>query len=452
MELGEPDESGRRRPVPIEGSEFTIEIDTLIPAIGQRPSTKFASKDSELNFTKWNTLEVDPNTMMTNVEGVFAGGDNVTGPASAVEAINHGNKAAEAIDRFIRGEPMVDEGQPEAEPIIINYEDLDLEPKQKVKKQRENPNKLPPEERAKNFDEVIPSTLTEEQAIKEAERCLNCAGCSDCHECIKVCKPEAIDYNLKDEFVDLNVGAIIVATGFDVWNPKDAPEYGYPKYQNVYTAMEFERLINAAGPTGGHILRRSDGQRPKKLGFIQCVGSRNVQLGHPYCCSVCCMHSTKEAMLAHEHHDDIESTIFYKDLRSFGKGFFEYTERAKNDYDVTYINSDGTVKENPENQNPIIVYDIGGRPQEKEFDMVILATTLVPRAEARKLAEILGIGINEFGFYESADKLFSAVNTNKSGVYLAGYCHEPMDIPEAVAQASGAAERAAETIFKEVKA
>jgi len=452
MELGEPDDSGRRRPVPIEGSEFTIEIDTLIPAIGQRPSTKYAGKDSEFNFTKWNTLEVDPNTMMTNVEGVFAGGDNVTGPASAVEAVDHGNKAAAAIDRFIRGEPMVEEGQHEADPIIINYEDMELAPKQKVKKPRENPAKLPAGERVKNFDEVIPSTLTEEQAIKEAERCLNCAVCSDCHECAKVCKPEAIDYNLPDELVDLNVGAIIVATGFDVWNPSAAPEYGYPKYQNVYTAMEFERLINAAGPTGGHILRRSDGQRPKKLGFIQCVGSRNVQLGHPYCCSVCCMHSTKEAMLAHEHHDDIESTIFYKDLRSFGKGFFEYTERAKSDYAVEYINSDGTVKENPENNNPIVVYDIGGRPQEKEFDMVVLATTLIPRAEARKLAEILGININEFGFYESADKLFSAVNTNKSGVYLAGYCHEPMDIPEAVAQASGAAERAAETIFKEVKA
>jgi heterodisulfide reductase subunit A-like polyferredoxin len=451
MELGEPDESGRRRPVPIEGSEFTMEVDTIIPAIGQRPGTEYASDDIEFNVTKWNTLVVNPNTMMTSIQGVFAGGDNVAGPASAVEAVAHGNKAADAIDRYIRGVQMVDESQP-TDQIIVTYDDMELTPAQKVKKPRENPNKLNAADRANNFDEVIPSTLTEEEAIREAERCLNCAGCSDCHECFKACKPGAIDYYLTDEFVDLNVGAIVVATGFDVWSPKDAPEYGYPKYPNVYTAMEFERLINAAGPTGGHIHRRSDGQRPKKIGFIQCVGSRNVQQGHPYCCSVCCMHSTKEAMLAHEHHDDIESTIFYKDLRSFGKGFFEYTERAKKDYDVTYINSDGTVKENPENNNPIIVYDIGGRPHEKEFDMVVLATTLIPRAEAQKLAKILGIGINEFGFYESADKLFSAVNTNKSGVYLAGYCHEPMDIPEAVAQASGAAERAAETIFKEVKA
>jgi heterodisulfide reductase subunit A len=163
------------------------------------------------------------------------------------------------------------------------------------------------------------------------------------------------------------------------------------------------------------------------------------------------MHSTKEATLAHEHHDDIESTIFYKDLRTFGKGFNEYMERAKSDYAVSYINSDGTVKENPENHNPIIIYDVAGRPQEKEFDMVILATTLTPRAEAKKLAQVLGIKINDFGFYESADKLFAAVDTHKTGIYLAGYCVEPMDIPEAVAQASGAAERAAETVLtKEV--
>jgi heterodisulfide reductase subunit A len=124
-------------------------------------------------------------------------------------------------------------------------------------------------------------------------------------------------------------------------------------------------------------------------------------------------------------------------------------ERAKKDYAVSYINSDGTVKENPENHNPIIIYDVGGRPQEKEFDMVILATTLVPREEARNLAKNLGIDINEFGFFESADKLFSAVNSNRTGIYLAGYCNEPMDIPEAVAQASGAAEKAAEIVLKE---
>ncbi len=269
-----------------------------------------------------------------------------------------------------------------------------------------------------------------------------------CKICEKKCEAGAINYEQEDETLELEVGTIIVATGFDPWDPSSAPEYGYPKYPNVYTAMEFERLINAAGPTGGHLQRRSDGERPKKLGFIQCVGSRNPQLGHPYCCSVCCMFSTKEAILANEHHDDIESFIFYKDLRTFGKGFNEYVERAKSDYQVTYINSDGTVKENPDNHNPIIVYDIAGRPAEMEMDIVVLATTLVPRPATKKLAEVLGIGINEFGFIESVDNVFAPVDTKVPGIYIAGYCNEPMDIPEAVTQASGAAARATEAIIE----
>jgi heterodisulfide reductase subunit A-like polyferredoxin len=428
----------------------TFDADTIIIAIGQRTDlTGF----EDIEVTLWKTIKADNNSLQTNIPSIFAGGDIVRGPASVIEAIADGNKGAEMIDKFLKGETLVDETQAAEEKHVILYDELELNPSEKMKKPRLRPSTLAAAERSNNFNEVVAKTFTEEDAKREAERCLNCGGCSQCHECIKVCKPEAINYDLKDEVIDLNVGAIIVATGFDVWDPSTAPEYGYPKYANVYTAMEFERLLNAAGPTSGHIVRRSDGARPKRLGFIQCVGSRNPQLGHPYCCSVCCMHSTKEATLAHEHHDDIESTVFYKDLRTFGKGFNEYMERAKRDYAVTYINSDGTVKENPENHNPIIVYDVAGRPAEKEFDMVILATTLTPRTEAKKLAETLGIKINEFGFFESADNLFSSVDSNKTGIYLAGYCTEPMDIPEAVAQASGAAVRAAEVVLnKEVKA
>ncbi len=267
-----------------------------------------------------------------------------------------------------------------------------------------------------------------------------------CRVCEKQCKIGAIEFDKGPEEVDLKVSAIIVATGFDVWDPSDAKEYGYGKYPNVYTALEFERLINAAGPTGGHIQRRSDGERPKRIGFIQCVGSRNPQLDHPYCCSVCCMHSTKEAILAREHHDDMESFIFYKDLRTFGKGFNEYMERGKSEYGVTYINSDATVQENPDNHNPIVVYDVAGRQEKMEVDMIVLATTLVPRKGAEELAKIVGIDIDEFGFYQSVDKLLNPIETKKSGIYVAGYCHEPMDIPEAVAQASGAAAKAAELI------
>ena len=232
----------------------------------------------------------------------------------------------------------------------------------------------------------------------------------------------------------------------DVWDPTSSTEYGYGRYPNVFTAMEYERMINAAGPTHGHIQRRSDKERPKKMAFIQCVGSRNPQVGHPYCCAVCCMHSTKESMLAREHYDDIESTIFYKDMRACAKGFYEYVERAKRDYGVRYINSDATVQENPDNHNPVVVFDVGGRQQSEEFDLVVLATTLVPKKETAELAKLLGIKVDEFGFLESVDRILGPGRSVKPGVYLAGYAAGPADIPESVAQGSSAAAKAVEAI------
>jgi heterodisulfide reductase subunit A len=263
---------------------------------------------------------------------------------------------------------------------------------------------------------------------------------------LKACKRGAINYEMKDQILEIEVAAIIVATGFDVWDPTPSSEYGYGRYPNVFTAMEYERMINAAGPTHGHIQRRSDKERPKKMAFIQCVGSRNPQVGHPYCCAVCCMHSTKESMLAREHYDDIESTIFYKDMRACAKGFYEYVERAKRDYGVRYINSDATVQENPDTHNPVVVYDVGGRQQSEEFDLVVLATTLVPRKETQELAKILGIKVDEFGFLESSDRILGPGRTVKPGVYLAGYAAGPADIPESVAQGSSAAAKAVESI------
>ncbi len=292
------------------------------------------------------------------------------------------------------------------------------------------------------FMQAVPRVMTIDK-----ENCLKMTK-DRCGNCMKACKREAIDYDMKDQMLEIDVGAIIIATGFDVWDPTDATEYGYGRYQNVFTAMEYERMINAAGPTHGHIKRRSDGERPAKMAFIQCVGSRNPQLGHPYCCAVCCMHATKEAMLAREHYDEIESTIFYKDMRACGKGFFEYVERAKRDYSVRYINSDATVQENPDNQNPIVVYDVGGRQQSEEFELVVLATTLVPRKETLELAKLVGIKADEFGFLEPVDRILKPCTSIVPGIYLAGYAAGPADIPESVAQGSGAAARALEAIVK----
>jgi len=292
------------------------------------------------------------------------------------------------------------------------------------------------------FMQAVPRVMTIDK-----DECIKITK-DKCGNCLKACKREAIDFEMKDETQEIEVGAIIIATGYDVWDPTSASEYGYGKYPNVFTAMEYERMINAAGPTHGHIKRRSDDERPKKMAFIQCVGSRNPQVGHPYCCSVCCMHATKEAMLAREHYEDIDSTIYYKDMRACSKGFYEYVERAKNDYGVKYVNSDATVQENPDNHNPVVVFDVGGKQQSEEVDLIVLATTLVPRKESLEIAKMVGVKSDEFGFLESSDHILDPCRTVVPGVYLAGYVAGPADIPESVAQGSSAAAKAVEALVQ----
>jgi heterodisulfide reductase subunit A len=292
-----------------------------------------------------------------------------------------------------------------------------------------------------SFPQAIPRTMTIDE-----DHCKSFSG-EECKLCESACKPGAIELGEGDEEIQIDANAVIIATGFDVWDPSGSTEYGYKKYPNVYTAMEFERLLSVTGPTEGHIKRRSDGEIPKKIGFIQCVGSRNPQLDHPYCCSVCCMHASKEAVRAKMKYNDIETYIFYKDLRTFGKGFHEYVESGKSEHNVNYINSDATVQENPESHNPIITYDVAGRAEKMEVDMVVLATTLIPRKEAKSLATKLSVETDEFGFYKAQDILLKPIDTSQAGIFLAGYCHEPMDIPETIAQASGAAARVAEFVL-----
>ncbi len=275
-----------------------------------------------------------------------------------------------------------------------------------------------------------------------------------CLLCVKECQADAIDHKMEDEVITVNVGAIIVATGFDVYMPYEMEEYGYGRYENVVTAMEFERIINAAGPTQGHMQRLSEDKgRPKRLAFIQCVGARDVRHNRPYCSAVCCMHSTKEAMLAREHHSDTDSWIFYTDMRAFGKGFWEYIERGERDYGINYIRGKpGEIIEDPETKNLILYYTDRETREVKalEVEMVILATALIPRGDAPEVARILGIELDEYNFFKAPNVMMST-DTTREGVYMAGYCQKPMDIPDAVAQGSATAARAMEAMAQNPK-
>ena len=446
MKLGEPDVSGRPRPVPVKGSEFTIPVDTVIAALGQTPETDFA-KELGISLSKRGAIEVDARTGATNIEGIFAGGDVVTGPAYVIDAIAAGKRAARSIHQYLSGQAVEPE-EAWKEPEKLSQEEIKDRKKRFPAKNGVAMREGPVKERVQDFSEVALGYSLEE-AAEEASRCLagQVEGCIECHECERRCEPNAIVYAMEDKHIKLKVGAIIVASGLGLYDVSSLTEYGYGKIKNVITAMEFERLTAASGPTMGQLKRPSDGRIPENIAFIQCVGSRDFR-NKAYCSSVCCMHATKEAMLAFEHHPGTRSTIFYMDMRAVGKRFQEYIARAKKEYNVTYIRGrPGRIEVNPENDNPIIKYEetTTGEVKSFEAELVVLAQAMVPQITA-ELAEALDIKLTEDGFVQVPDKLLQPLDTTRPGVFACGYVHSPRDIPDSVTQASGAAGRAAEAM------
>jgi heterodisulfide reductase subunit A len=268
-----------------------------------------------------------------------------------------------------------------------------------------------------------------------------------CGLCQMICQASAIDFDQQDQKLELEVDAIVVASGYDFYDPAVIGQYHYRDYPNVITALEFERLISASGPTGGHLRRPSDGQPPRVIGFVQCAGSRHVRHNR-YCSTVCCVHSTKEAVLAWEHAmgagDTVQSYVFYTDLRGSGKGFREYMDRAEREYGVTFVHGRVAQILEDADHNATIKYEDAAtqRPQRMTVDLAVLATSLVPRHDARQVADLLHIDLDEFGFVRTDP--FSPTDTSRPGIVACGCCLGPADIPQSVAQASAAAARAAE--------
>lgn len=269
----------------------------------------------------------------------------------------------------------------------------------------------------------------------------NCVGCGSCD---RVCEPEAISFLEKSEEIEVHVGSVIVATGFEVFEPTEMRrEYGYGKYENVITAMQVERLLSSFGPTEGKVLRLSDGKKPKSIGWIQCVGSRSTQLGFPYCSRVCCMYATKEASIVKEANPDIDITIYYIDIRAYGKDFQQYYDHAR-DQGVKYVRGrPSSIYEN-KNKSLTIRYKntLTGKVEENTVDMLVLSTAIMPNQGNKKLGEILGVEVDENGFFEQQSLLINPIQSTRDGVFLAGCIQGPKDIPDSVSMASGAAAKA----------
>jgi len=266
-----------------------------------------------------------------------------------------------------------------------------------------------------------------------------------CKVCEKVCPTGAIRFNQEDELIEIEVGAVVVATGFNVMEPSEFPEYGYGKYKDVITGLQFERLASASGPTLGEIRRPSDGQIPKKIVFIACAGSRDPAKGIPYCSKICCMYTAKHAMLYQHKVYDGESYIFYMDIRAGGKNYEEFTRRAIVEDEVNYIR--GRISKVYEENGKLIVKGVdtllNARPVEIEADMVVLASAAVANPGSEELAQRMHISYDAYNFFSEAHPKLKPVETNTAGIFLAGACQAPKDIPETVSQASGAAAKVA---------
>jgi len=438
--LTEPDTTGRRKFIPIQDSEFFIEGDFVIPAVGQEPDLDFLGEDYEgLEVSRWNFLVVNPETLQTNKVGIFAGGDVITGSATVIEAVEAGKRAAQYMAKYLRGEELPTEWQedvPMGENWVQIPEDVPL------KKRLEIPT-LPKEKRLLGFQEVK-LEVDEKAAQEEGERCLNCGGCCECYQCVEACKAEAVTretHAQQAQSVSFKVGSVILAPGFQPFDPGQYETYKYTRHPNVVTSMEFERILSATGPYHGHLQRPSDGQEPKKIAWLQCVGSRDInRCDHPYCSSVCCMYATKEAIIAKEHvQHDLDAAIFYMDMRTYGKDFEKYYNRAKDEMGVRYIRSRiHTIDGDPESHEVILQYaDENGTIQVELFDMVVLSVGLETPDSLIKLAEKLDIKLDQDNFAEAGD--FTPVETSREGIYVCGAFREPKDIPYSVMEASAAA-------------
>jgi heterodisulfide reductase subunit A len=416
-----------------------LDGDDVILSVGRRPELTALGPTGVLRFGARGTMEADPVTLETGETGVFAGGECVSGPVNAVHAMAAGRKGAVSIHRWINGQDLRFDRELEG-PYPSRVE---VETGGRAPAPRAAAPTAPVAER-RGFEEVrgvIPKSVAEE----ESKRCLDCALCCDCRLCATLCERGAIDFTMKDEVVPVEVGAVVIATGFKTFDARRIARYGYGQYPEVYTALEIERIVNASGPTEGQV-RMRDGRTPKAVGIIHCVGSRDENTNR-WCSRVCCMYSLKLAHLVHER-TDAEVYNFYIDMRTPGKGYEEFYDKLLHE-GVHFIR--GRVAE---------VNDWAARPEEKgrlviraedtllgvvrriPVDMVILATGLEPQPDAEAVRRTFNLSCSTEGWFLERHPKLAPVSTFTDGVFLAGACQAPKDIPDSVAQAGAAAAEA----------
>jgi heterodisulfide reductase subunit A2 len=441
------DEAKRFAPRYDEADCCTIACDTVLVAIGQRPDTSWTEGSQAIPLHPRGFALADARTFATARPGLFAGGEVYTGPSIVVQAVANGHEAALSIDRYLRGEDLI-EGRaerPKGESWNPIPDDAKKAPRAKMPEL---------EVRGRTSFQEVEEGFTEAQARDEATRCVACGTCSECMLCASNCKAQAINHTMKDEVVELDVGSVIVATGFDPMDPTPMKEFGYGRFPNVYTNLEFERLSNATGPTGGKLLmrdaedRRQFTQPPESVAILHCIGSRDVN-HHEYCSRTCCMYALKYAhLLKDKVGHQVRVFNFYIDMRCFGKGYEEFYRRVQ-DEGVRMVRGKATRVTDEaveaEEQGKLIVEaedTLSCKLLRVPVDMVILCTAMEPRKNATDVSRIFGITVGGDGFFLEEHPKLEPVSTATAGVFLAGTCQGPKDIPDTVAQAKAAASMA----------
>ncbi len=434
------DDSGRCRPVAVEESDFLTEADTVIVAVGQAVDADdiIAGGISADSFTKRGTFGVDPKTLQVNGhEGVFAGGDALRGPATAIEAIADGNRAAKAIINYLEGtsEPI--------DPFYLPQTDIsEVDTKGVARDPRAAMPLLELSKRVSTFEEVELG-YDEATALKEANRCLDCSVCCECRMCEEACKAGAIWHEQPGDTVEIPVAAVVLSPGYETSQNIPA-ELSYTRFADVVTSLEYERILSASGPFEGHVQRPSDGKAPKRIAFLQCVGSRDKQCEAEYCSAVCCMYAVKEAQITKEHLPSVEDIdIYYMDMRAYGKDFDRYVDSAKNKYKINFIRSRVGGVERDDETGDLLLTHCGedGHVRTDRYDMVVLSVGMQPSEQNRELFDALDVQTDRRGFVRTGE--FSSPAASREGMFVCGVVAGPKDIPETVVEASAAAAGAA---------
>ena len=429
------DENHRFSPQYDDDELERIACDAVIVAVGMGADT---ATFPALAPEGARTLQADPATLQTSEAGVFAAGDAVAGPSMITDAVGQGRKAAHMIDRFVQGLELTGFVEP-----LRAVSQADVLARQRSHSNRDLIAAISVPEAPLDFAELEPP-LAEDEAREAAGRCLDCGVCSECHECISACPADAIDLDMREQDIDIEIGTVIVSTGYKLFPADLKPQYGYGKFQNVITGMQMERLLAPTRPYNT-VLRPGDGRVPERVAYVMCTGSRDQTVGNPLCSKFCCMYSIKQNQLIMGALPLADVTVHYIDIRAVGKGYDEFYEQSKA-MGATFVKGRISEITETEDGNLVLRYeDIenGAGVAEAEYDLVVLAVGVQPNRDAGRLFTVEELALDDADYVDEVEEDINPGRTSIPGVFVAGAASGAKDIPESILHAGAAVAQAA---------